>query len=331
MLGLCASARAQPVSLALQWSGTSDEIACIDLTTVTDSLRERVGANGLGEPDQASRVVEINVEKNTNELTLTLVLRDHEGAVLGQRELRAAEADCATLLDAAVLAIVVMAGPEPLPAEPAEVSDPPAPAAPPPQPRITASPQAADSETFPRATRTAHVGRFEVGVGSAFTDGIVPQPAFHAAVFTRLAVSGQLAFELSLMFLGQRDAPLPGPFNGGAHFVPLYAVLTACPLRWETSAGRISACLGAQAGMLLTQGYDAGVNGKSVEPLAGAVVRVPCAIPLPGPIKLSVAATLGTPFIYRTVDAIDPLLKVEELWRTPPLFASVELGVGLEL
>jgi hypothetical protein len=331
MLGLCASAHAQPASLALQWSPASDDIACIDVTSVTDSLREHVGASALGEPDQAARVVEVTVERVASELTLTLVLRDHDGLVLGERELHAAEDDCATLRDAAVLAIAVMAGPESPPAEPAQVPEPLTPAVAPVAARVAGLVQAIDAEPRPRAARTSYVGRFELAIGSAFTDGIVPQPAFHAALFSRLALFEQLAFELSLVFLGQGDAAMSGPFNGGAHFVPLYGVLTACPLRWETPAGRISACAGALAGVLLAQSYQAAASGNAVEPLAGAVVRVPCTIPLPGAIKLSAAATLGTPLVYRSVDVVDPLGGLQRLWRTPPLFASVELGVGLEL
>lgn len=301
-------------SLALQSEIGAE--GCIEEEALRADLRERLGAEAA--QDQAGHAIGLRLARDAGDVVLAIDLRDANGALLGERELRASEAECATLRAAAVLAITVMLGSD---ADRAPQVAPPAAAPAPPQEE-----PAPVSRSLP--DRAAQLELFGAAQLSA---GLVPGAGLHAVAGLRSAALAGLPLELAVTFLGGTDAGL-GQSAGTAQFAPLYALLAACPFGMRDHALRASACLGAQAGVLFVQADTfTDKNRSSTEPLIGVVARAPAALRVAGPLWLSGAITGGTPLLYRHVAGVRADKTQADLWHTSPVFGSVELGLGLEL
>lgn len=301
-------------SLALQSEAGAD--GCLEEEALRADVRERLGAEAA--QNQPGNAIALHLERDAGDVVLAIELRDANGVLLGERELRASEAECATLRAAAVLAITVMLGSDAQRAPPAASRA--APSAPPQEEPVPVSRSLPD--------RAAQLELFGAAQLSA---GLVPGAGLHAVAGLRSTALGGLPLELAVTFLGSAAAGL-GQSSGTAQFAPLYALLAACPFGVRDHALRASACLGAQAGVLFVQAHAfTDKNESSTEPLIGVVARAPAALRVAGPLWLSGAITGGTPLLYRHVAGARADGTQRDLWHTSPIFGSVELGLGLEL
>jgi hypothetical protein len=309
-----------PLPALAQWSLAlrTDERTqnCLRSSHVALGLEQQLGRPVL--LPNARRAIELWLSRVGDELVLAITLRDEAQGVIGVRELHATSAECGTLHDAAVLAIALMIGDERARAPADSPSKP--------LPRAIGAALANDR------TIQARPNLLALRSGAAWSVGLLPEPTLHAAAALRLSALEELPVELAFVFLGGADAALTGDSQGAAHITSAYAVLAACPLQTRPYAVQVAACLGVQAGAVFVAGHDfTARNGHSTEPLAGLVLRLPAVLRVLGPLRLWAAASVGTPLLYHRIAAVDAAGRRADLWRSSPVFSSIELGLGVEL
>src|SRR6185295_72191 len=93
-------------SLALQNEAGAED--CLQEEALRADLSARLGAEAAEAPPR--NLIALHLRRDANGFVLAIDLRDANNAPIGERELRVSGTECATLRQAAVLAIAVMLG-----------------------------------------------------------------------------------------------------------------------------------------------------------------------------------------------------------------------------
>ena len=216
-------------------------------------LAERVKARLGRDPfdDAAVRVIEGSVMHESGHFRLELRVRDESGALLGERTLGSNGDDCASLADAATLAVVLTIDPDASLDEAATraLAEPPPPRAPlaapparpcPPLPKLALPPPCPScSEPAVRASLAAH---------ALAAAGSLP------SVVPGAQISGEIAWKSAR-------------FGAGAFFLPA-VTNDAGHITIGLTSAVLAACLAIGSAFDLCAQFDAGVVRVSAEELA---------------------------------------------------------------
>jgi hypothetical protein len=325
---------ARPVLAQHQWAIFVEDTAasgapCVTaaalasgVTALTGATLVELAAPESERPAQVEHVIAARLSRHDDRVTLVLALHDASDALVGERVLERPADQCSALREAAVLAVMVMIG-QSLPA-PVEAPAPATPSAK--MPRASEQPAAA-----PKDEKRARLS-WQLFAGGGAAGNVVPGVTPHALLGARLTNALPWPLELSASFFGQSEAELGAGSEGRAEFSPLYALLTTCPFGAGWGALRVDACVGLLGGVALTSATDFTLrNRKGTQPLVGIVLRLPISMQLAGPFFVRASASVGTPLIYSRTDAIDSELQRQKLTETAPVFAAVDLALGLVL
>lgn len=316
----------------LRWVRAPGAEACPDEIEITRAVERRLGRAAFVPPDQAQLSLETIIEPVPTggfRARITLV---RGTAVVGQRELESAEQSCAALTEKVALALALTIDPEASlsdsPAEqPASEPEPlppplPPPPPPPPPPPVTAPPQPS-----PKPEHAAVQGDLEAA--ASVVTGIVPQLSPGFLVRGR-AMLWDLPFAGELQAAYFPDKALEAAPGKGAEFALLYAGVGLCSRPPRASTLAVSACIGADFGYVVGEGFGFDYNPGFQSPLfmLGARGRL-WFRPLPG-LAFILGPDLSVPLVRDRFQTRSPA-GTADLFRMSPVGVGFELGVVWEL
>ena len=316
----------------LRWVRRDGAEACPDEIEITRAVERRLGRAAFVPPEQAQLSLETIIEPLPSggfHARITLV---RGSAVVGQRDLESAEPSCAALAEKVALALALTIDPEaPLADPPAEdvASDPeplppPLPPPPPPPPR----PPVQAPRPPPPEPERAPV-QVDLEAAAAIATGLLPQLSPGVVVRGR-AMLWDLPFagELEAAYFPEkaREAA-PGK---GAEFALGYAGLGLCSRPPRASTIAVSACVGADFGYMVGQGFgfDYNPSFRSPQVLLGARGRL-WFRPLSN-LAVIVGPNLSVPLLRDRYQTRSPA-GTAELFRMSTVALAFELGVVWEL
>lgn len=321
---LPAAAGADPAHVRLAWVRGRGASQCPDGRQLAALVRERAGGDVLRDGSSVSVEASVaRVETPTPAWQAQVFVRDAQGAVLGERTLRAADPDCARVVEAVAVTVAVAlddeavqraaAAQEPGPAEtPAPPATPPAVTA----PAVTAPPVA------PR--RAERAPRWGVQVQAHGGLGIAALPALSGAVGLRAAVRPPRG---PWIYLRADWLPSVGrAFAPGTVWAGLVTVSAGvCPLRWRASTLELSACGGVAGGVLTLEGSGFSDNQRAERGYLAVELGAALRWNLGSVAHLAAGADVVVPLIRDTarVDAVG------DAFQPPVIALRPTIGVGV--
>lgn len=295
-IALSARARAdEPRTSSLSWLRMSGADACIATQPLARAVEARLGREVFVSAAQAELSVEGRIEKRKEGgFRAVITMRDHDGTLLGTRELERPDPSCDAMSEPLALVIAVMIDPDaamrPKPPPEPPPAPPPAETAPPPPP---ADP--APVETAPPPKKKRETWRFEGGGHAQAVAGLAPEVAWGAGVNGILYPPG-----VPLGFRGMTTLFLPTHAEGrgiAADFDMLMFGGSLCP----TLRGRVNlmGCVGGHVGFLRPRPQGTGVVSLPDDLLAiwNASAEVRVSIPVAAPILVGAGAGAALPLI----------------------------------
>lgn len=294
------AARAEgPTVARLSFERAEDAARCIG----EPELRERVAARLGRDPFVAEAPLEARVRIEGGE-GYRAVIELSRGEERTRRELASARADCADLADALALALSLAVDPASLLAPPRPPE--PEPAVAEPEPPIA---EQAVAEPAPRDDDvSARLGAHLLG-----SWGVAPEVSGGLALFAGFRL---MDFSIDLELRGEVPAEVAGT-NGRVRGAPFTAGLAPC-----AHVDVVTLCGVARAGAFWAEAVEAASARAGFAPYLSLGVRGGVEVPLASAVSLSVLGELSAPLL-----GAELLLGTERVWGTPPVSASVGLGV----
>lgn len=229
---------------SLRWLQGEGATSCISEHELAAAVTARLG----GSPKQVTRsalVIEGEIAPNAAGWRVAIHTTDAHGAVLGQRELNEAAADCRAIDDKLVLVIALIVDPELLDAV------------------------AVPTVAAKRAVVVAPGAPWQFGaaVAAVTSRGMLPGFGFGAAIAAVIEPPHGWPIELGAT-LWPRARGFAAP--GGATFLQLTGGAALCP----RLVARVSACIGAQAGELRATGFGYDQNQSQRQFLVDATAEL---------------------------------------------------------
>lgn len=250
---------------SLRWLRNDGSTTCISEHELAAAVTARLG----GSPKQVTRsalVIDGEIAPSATGWRVVIHTTDAHGAVLGQRELNEAAADCRAIDDKLVLVIALIVDPELLDA--------------------VAVPPVAPNRGEVVAPRAPW--QFGASVAAVTSRGMLPGFGFGASVAAVIEPPHAWPLELGAT-LWPRTRGFAAP--GGATFLQLTGGGALCP----RLVARVSACIGAQAGELRATGFGYDQNESQRQFLFDATAELRLNWSLrAGPLPIGARIGVGT-------------------------------------
>jgi len=303
-LFICASAvAAEPVrTVRFRYQRGAGAETCPDESALRRSVAARLGYDPFG--DAAEGALHVRIEQREQGLGAHVTLLDRDDAVLGERSLVSAAADCGELAEAVVLAISLAV--EPLTSVPKPVTPPEAPpeppAPPPPPPPAPADREEPSTPAIVQAGAGAHLS-------------VASQPE----VSSGLDVEGRIRWPLlSLGIEGHAELPVRAAIPGGEMTTSLMAAgVSAC-----LHTGGFAGCGVAVGGIFRVSGKGLDDAQRATVPYAAVGARASFELPVTSGLSLRASLDLTAPLTRATA-----LVSGREVWSTPPVSGQLGLSV----
>ena len=206
-------APAEPLTFRLSWVRGVGAEACPNAEQLAAAVEARLGRAAFSEP--ALRHIEGSVGRAEGSWRVQLRVIGADNVVLGSRELEAHGPDCASIADAASLAVALTIDPHALderpelqrgvPAEVPVPAPPPAPAPPvPPAPTPPAPSSSAARRPVPEGSNRSGALTGEVAPRVLLGVGILPDPGFGAELGAELRLAPALGLSMSMAYLAEQ-------------------------------------------------------------------------------------------------------------------------------
>lgn len=293
---------------------------CPDAQRLREAVMGRLGYDPFIDP--ATARVELAFVRHGRWLVAELRLGPIDGAPAPPRALRTRALSCETLGASAALALSLAIEALP-PAPPLTPSPPEAPApqavvTPPPVPVPVPVPVPAPAPVpIPVPVPASTERGWELSADALMGVNLAPSLSFGARfnaewrfAYGRLTV-GALAFAPVAL----REA------NGSVRVSAYLATAGAC-----VGASWVAGCLVVAGGAMRGEGFDVGVPHEAVTPFFLAGIRGTIESPRFGPFRARLTAELLAPMTPTT-----HLIDRQAVWETPPIAATVGIGVGARI
>jgi hypothetical protein len=177
----------------LSWSRDAEAAeACPNAPLIQADVAGRLGFSPFVAGDASSASIEVIVTRANALWQAAVVMRGADGALLGNRHVESAAADCQSLAAAAALAIAVMIEPELLLRPPPTAAVPAPKRAPKPTPLPAAKAASAPAHAGPRGA---------LALGAAVAAGVLPEPAVGPLLRGELELRSRFSIAASAQFL----------------------------------------------------------------------------------------------------------------------------------
>ena len=295
-----------PTVARLSFERAEDAARCID----EPELRERVAARLGRDPFVAEAPLEARVRIEGGE-GYRAVIELTRGEERTRRELASARADCSDLADALALALSLAVDPASLLAPPRPPEPDPAVAEPEPpiaEPPVSELPVAEPAPPPRDDDVSARLGAHLLG-----SWGVAPEVSGGLALSAGFRL---MDFSIDLELRGEVPTEVAGT-NGSVRGAPFTAGLAPC-----AHVDVVTLCGVVRAGVFWAEAVEAASARAGFAPYLSLGVRGGVEVPLASAVSLSVLGELGAPLL-----GAELLLGSERVWGTPPVSASVGLGV----
>lgn len=237
------TARAEPPLERVHLSWVRDEgaaDACPGAATIQADVAERLGFSPFSGAETESASIEVLVTKQPRGFAAAVVMHDASGALRGTRRVESDAADCASLADAAGLAIAVMIDPSLLVDERKGQAPPVATTKPAPTPPPPAAPP-------PPVVAVDHAPKAALEVGVSVAAGVLPSVALGPLLRGELYLSERFALALGGQFFPEQERSRVGAV---AHFSLALGSIGPC-YRVELGASwALASCASLHVGSL---------------------------------------------------------------------------------
>ncbi|MGE0549333.1 MAG: hypothetical protein AB7R00_19840 [Kofleriaceae bacterium] len=224
------AARSAPLTHDIRWTRSKEAAGCVDERTLLERVTTRLGDRPT---HRGSRVIAGHVELTADGFRAHIVVSDRHGAVIGERELVEASADCRRLDDKLVLVVAMLLDrPEP------------------PPPPVAVQP--ARVEQTPVSSKSGGWGS-GLGVSTTTAVGMLPGMSLSGRVSVVIDPPATPAIVASLSGWLPRTETAD---MGASRFTLVGGALAACPRLWARGAFGMSACLGAEVSWIGARGRD---------------------------------------------------------------------------
>lgn len=266
---------------------------CPDEQAIRNAVAVRLGYNAFRA--EAPRSVIAVISRVGQRFTATISLRDASGAIVGEREVASAQADCVELTEAMVLALSIAIDPLGRAREPVEAPEPP-----------SAPPRAQQTQPAePSLEREQSWPSIQAGLGLFASMGAQAHPSLGASVEARLRSSF-----LSLGLEGGAQLPTSVAASGGTVSTWLLAV-SAVPCLHRGSFG---GCALLSLGALRAVPHDLpGAESVTAASFA-AGGRIFWELPWVEVLRVRLFLDLVAPLARSTIS-----LDGQAIWRSPPV------------
>jgi hypothetical protein len=319
------AAAAAPAQATLAYTPDPAAAACLGAGELRDAVAERLGYDAFSTDASASR--KASGEVSTVAVRLTHAARgwhaevrryDARGALMGERAIDSAAADCKDITDATALAIALALDPAALLETPPPPPSP-APAAAPGAALVALEPPRVARDAAPAAAALAV--RAHAGVGPIGSAGTAPRAAAGIEAWGGVAW-GRFRVDLE----GRADLPAAAmrvPDTGASGAVGVRAELLAVTIAPSVAVGRCQLGPVFSTGVLRADGVTR-VDPRHIDAVYGAIGG-----------RAAIVVGLGSAFALRThLDLLAPLARTTlslgstDVWSAPPI--AVALGSGVE-
>lgn len=241
------AAAADPTSYRVQWTRAPGAEACIDTPALLVGVEARLG-RPIGTAPVEARVIDGHVERAGDGYHARIVVRDEQGATLGERELDEPSGHCGAL-DAKLTLVIALAIDSDAVAR--RAADPIAPT-----PTITAP---AQSVTVVQPTPHGTPWRLELGVFGVAALGVMPGAGGGGGV----AVAIDAPSVPVIVASGNWWAPdHTSVAAGGSRFTRMGGGLEICPQLFARDRVELAACVGVDVARMTATGFDFDRNAR---------------------------------------------------------------------
>jgi hypothetical protein len=317
VLAASAAAESGPAHhYVVTWSTGEGAESCRQQNELSGAVARLVSAELLSSPELADRVI-VGRASRADSWLAVLSVRDAQGNVLGERELKSDATSCRELDDSVALAIALIIDPERGLAQVNAGSTPtsnatpePPPAAP---PAVIATPAPARATGAP-ALALASARKRRVQGGAVAVAGLLPDIALGAQleVWLPLGSPGLLRISAAYLSAQTRGVDVRPGVDTSLYAGTLRAAY--CPVLAGGQRYMVFGCAGLESGVMVARGHGAGYDAAPARPLLGLDAALTVDRALTGPWALSATAgasltPLRPTFSYQTVSGSIPVYR----------------------
>ncbi len=325
---LAAAAPSAPVPpVRLVWARGQNADACASQSAIEREVRDRLGRDPFAA--EASRSIDVVVERSDDAWSAHVVVRDDQGKTLGRRDYTTRSTDCVSIQSAAVLAIALAIDPNARllpPAASSSASVPaPSPLPLPPPPVVSFSPPPAPVASFappPPALPAAPAdGGSALSLRAGFAAGLVPKTSAAMELSGVQSLRGPWAATASALWVAESFASDNRFSFGLSAFSAGGCVQTPSGASWSAGgclSGWIGSTYAVVHALLPTHPGARSFYAFSLSPFFRASIA--------GPLHFELAGDLFVPALRRAFTVTG---WQEPAWRQPSVAGSLTGGFGL--